>query len=1176
MLLALWGARTFPEGLSKFMVAATTAAASPLSPPAVEAALELLSIALDTPGADAASVSRLADALVNASLAAAVATALGAASTASLASNLLLDTYFASLGVHCDALASSGRLFAPLILNTVGVQCTLPDNSTFSRAPTSAACVACLAIAADPGAGVPTLRSAVQWLNATVASGVGPLHEVNTTTPLVFTFPPTAPSSTCLVPGSPSTPCATLPSAVPPGHSVALNLTDPSSPSWSLSGPLTAGCTRILLNCTAGDDYLYAFLRESQAYPPRVYLSPGHPFDFPTTQCGTSSSGGNSLGSSSQAQVFFGDDCQLWQAGNPYNCSFDAGTQAFVGTGCVPSPVSCACAALPVAWVPVNSGAGVMTVLTADEAGFPALPVQLTRGFLYSVAIAVCASIVGTYLLASGISIYTSKRGVSGLQTHQMGFLVTKDGAWLWALHLHAADDPDAFSPRFVVKPRLGRPGGSAVAVASAIGLPLVRLRSALPDVLWPPHARGASGVAVAVGRPAGMSKAALRATEKEHRLARASMLAIRGLFSRWRSVAPQPHSASEAPASSSSMDSESTDMQLEDMFTGTALMYAHIAITMLMPLDQLLLHEAASARALAKLGMRRLGRWTLRSLRGAFYAMLSSDSSLRSPDGPAWVEAARVWSLVLSQRRDGAWAPDASFAAALSARHVGGPEDEERGEEDDATSCLDVLRTKEQPKTWPCPLTFSPLALLEAAPPGLKRKHALQLQGNGGMPPRGRHRDHRDRRQIPSSAAAPSDDDEDDGRTNDSSASIQPGAAGVADSRALCTWCTLLAVERLAQCDEMPIFEDGSTVVDRAAAYLKRKNFHPAPTAWNFAVRQALDSWAKAEEEAQDAALGSKHVAGARGQRWWTTAVVTLVQCARTHHDTFSAFLAPGGTQMTRVQRGAIAVTAFIAPLAGLALLQGYRGQVCCTDLRTALTCPSNPDLPCRGIAGITCSQLAVVLASVQDTGLAGYACTRFPDPNSASQQTGAASLVAAFASVVTWLVRTAIVTTNRRAADAASGGVQVAERPPWYALLFTRLAAPDRGARIRDWRWRAVREAGSKVENAVVDASLKEPLIERAVLLLTRLAAEPVRVVHRLWRCRLSREEYAIVTQVEANIPAFPLIVGVWALLVFTLLIGLDDMLWYLGDSPLSTFIPSAAVAYAVDQVCAALCCV
>ena len=525
------------------------------------------------------------------------------------------------------------------------------------------------------------------------------------------------------------------------------------------------------------------------------------------------------------------------------------------------------------------------------------------------------------------------------------------------------------------------------------------------------------------------------------------------------------------------------------------------------------------------------------------------------------------MWNLVLSQRRNGSWAPDVSFAAALSARHVG--ESEEAAEDESATSCLPDMGlnrpAKEQPDAWACPLTFSPAALLEAAPPGLKRKHALQLQGHGASaPPRGRTRD---RRQIPSAAAAaPSDDDE---PVDVSSASIVPGAASVGDSRALCTWCTLLAVERLARCVEMPVFEDGSTVVDRAAAYLRRKNFHPAPTAWNFAVRQALDAWAAADEAARAAGMGSRHVAGARGMRWWMTALVSCIQCARTHHDTFSAFLAPGGTQMTRVQRGAIAVTAFIAPLAGLALLQGYRGQVCCTDLRTALSCPSNPDLPCRGVAGVTCSQLAAVLASVQDTGLAGYACNRFPDPNSGSQQINAASLVAGFASAATWVVRAAIVTTNRLAADAASGGVHVTRRPPWYARLLARVAAPDRGARIRDWRWLAVREAGSRVENAVVDASLKEPPLERLVLLLARLAAQPFNAAHRLWRRRLSREEYGIVTQVEVRIPAYPLVVCVWAALVAALLIGLDDMRWYLGDSPFHTFIPSAAVAYAVDQV-------
>jgi hypothetical protein len=93
---------------------------------------------------------------------------------------------------------------------------------------------------------------------------------------------------------------------------------------WAGTGPLYTGCTTQVLDC-------------SQPSPGVVYPNPAAPFDVPAVACADNTS--------TPMLVFLGSTCQLLNASNSYNCTWDNYQQAFVGGGCeiTGDNVQCAC-----------------------------------------------------------------------------------------------------------------------------------------------------------------------------------------------------------------------------------------------------------------------------------------------------------------------------------------------------------------------------------------------------------------------------------------------------------------------------------------------------------------------------------------------------------------------------------------------------------------------------------------------------------------------------------------------------------------------------------------------------------------------------------------------------------------------------------------------------------------
>lgn len=121
--------------------------------------------------------------------------------------------------------------------------------------------------------------------------------------------------------------CATLPNPAPERHTLTWNAdasvgdVDFLGISWSISGPLAAGCSTEVLDCRAA--------------PPgaAVYFNTPFPLTAGRVTCQTV----NGTRTRAVLKIFTGDGCQLYNKNNSLQCYWDAGLQAFEGKGCVVS-----------------------------------------------------------------------------------------------------------------------------------------------------------------------------------------------------------------------------------------------------------------------------------------------------------------------------------------------------------------------------------------------------------------------------------------------------------------------------------------------------------------------------------------------------------------------------------------------------------------------------------------------------------------------------------------------------------------------------------------------------------------------------------------------------------------------------------------------------------------------
>ena len=935
----------------------------------------------------------------------------------------------------------------------------------------------------------------------------------------------------------------------------------------------------------------------------------------------------------------------------------------------------------------------------------PTLPSEATTR-TNIIAVLIAFSVAGIYGVALGRAMRADKlspagnRGVDRFLCPKAGFMPTTDGTWLWSLHLNDGAG-DILLCGMQAQPL--QPRGSALALSLALGLPLVRLRAALPELLW-------------------------------------------------RSTA-FAHDDVEHSQSASSAD----ECHPETLFTGTALVLAYMALTGLVPAEELVAREQAAAMALkTTYGIRHLGRWSLRHLRGAFFLMLSPDGGLRSDEGAVWHAAARGWRLVLSQHRNGSWTPDHSLAFALTAALS---MQQEKTVEHDGSRDSDTAMKYGQS-------TFSADVLLHAAPAWLQRMHGREVRrqrklqqqqaiipswtGTLAPAPDVVHQESvmiaeedateaRDDDAQPDitvvrvdSAAAAQDvdlgnemapsappspppppalspppspppvyfgrDERNDReilRSTDAaaaralrrvlllpsysrvlvlpcsavgaavhalgcnptagygyvptpeqsrrllpavpvrreltcpislppqpssppsppppppllppalpslplpSASLPPielqlpasppgiwfrfdpppsplpvseSSAGslrleCVHTKAMHMWCTLLAARALAQCPVLPLFEDGTTPVDSAWDFLVDGYRRGRAAEMSIqAADAALESWKELQLRTAGVALASPHLKGLRSVRLAGRLTASLLQCLRFRHWTFSALLAPPGGRLFRWQRTALVATLVLVTLSASAQLRASRERACCVDVRTLLKCSADPHTSCGGMTGATCAQLASVMTFVQGSGLVGFSCTRFPDPNSSRDLVASGLMVSAIATFTTALLDRAFAAGNSRSAAMLFARGRLSWPPSWPLVWLSRRLAPDRGAMFRAMRW-GRSGSNSAADRFLIRVAMAPNVLDTMCCLVAYLLAVPFSF-KRAWCCYLPHKQPERAFTI-ATAPRAPLMVALWVLFTVLLVTSLLDIQSDGGRAAMDSFIVGTAAAFALDQL-------
>ena len=169
------------------------------------------------------------------------------------------------------------------------------------------------------------------------------------------------------------------------------------------------------------------------------------------------------------------------------------------------------------------------------------------------------------------------------LQEPRMGFQATEEGAWLWRFHMEP------------ITTDLEAPTGPAVELAKMFGMPLARLRAALPDELLE-HT-----LAETLGRRYGLSASGMEASlETQINLMRrlSSVLgrvSSTGRMSQSRSSEHEGHTP-RAGAKSETMPGLAGARQELELMVGTALVLAFIQVGQLMPVVDLTGRISAAA----------------------------------------------------------------------------------------------------------------------------------------------------------------------------------------------------------------------------------------------------------------------------------------------------------------------------------------------------------------------------------------------------------------------------------------------------------------------------------------------------------------------------------------------------------------------------------------------------
>ena len=543
------------------------------------------------------------------------------------------------------------------------------------------------------------------------------------------------------------------------------------------------------------------------------------------------------------------------------------------------------------------------------------------------------------------------------MKAPEVGFRLAPSGTWLWCFSLEP------------LRGELDAPTGPAVALSALLGIPVVRLRAALPDELltW--------DLATALGRKHVCSPAGFNS----------SLTAIQDLLPPLlggsRPLKAGRSSAASQTGSSSRKSSRQGDLMEE--FVGTALMLAFIQVAQLLPVRELAARVSAASTHFA--GANSPAGRDFGSTQTDFVTLLSPGVLNGERK---WLQRARLFKLILSQHGDGSWDVSSTTAFALEAR----PAVETKLLPRDLKSCLsdlfaasaeasedvgdaDVLHTSDHdspsaaddiglgdarqsteedvpvhdahPHLTDCPVTCPKEALVDCMPRALR---SLKL------------------------AAQP--------------------------TRVWCTMCCIAVLERMNVCwiaGDGDVYEpQEKTIVDSAHEWIAAMaDAHPALAAaledgtvlkaayratalWHRAFEQRVGDLRRAE--AVRAQLSRSHV---------HRAFTNLTRAVATKHSTLAVFLSEPLDGLQRWQMFMIIVTLVFSQLLVNIWMFYAKAVNCCAQVVSLLDSgPDGGNCPaagsCRGFNG-TCADIVQQFTDVPilpdyPAGMADYTCDAFP----------------------------------------------------------------------------------------------------------------------------------------------------------------------------------------------------
>ena len=813
----------------------------------------------------------------------------------------------------------------------------------------------------------------------------------NATTPITFTLPPvpnngTSTQAVCSfydpTSGAYSTSgCIGVPNPGPPGHTLAFvpGYQTPSDASlalaWSITGPLLAGCNTTVIDC-------------SLPHPPVVYPDPRQPLAVPAVSCPVNATKPPVL------RVFYGTSCQLWQPSNPYNCSWNNTLQAFNGTGCVATGSSTKCMCRHLTDFAAGRTPKLTTCSLSDLLSLNPADIVTKLRMLFIVVIVLFGGMNVGAVLGFGRDTRERKRLIQQLQRPEADFMELPGGVWTWTFKQLPLGSP------------IESPAGSAPTIAFLMGIPLIRLRAALPDELY----GDSVSMGEALGRADGLSQQFMDSHKDEHKevtkqyrrtsSARMSQSTPRtSLVGRTSMSGPmllvQAASGGAAPPAGGAPmllsnvlvamplatgqggggDVTTTDGALvefkRERMAGTALVLAFLSVNNTVPVAELTSRKEAASKFFHGVTVPGVDHDFDTLLRLFMGMLIEGNLGLRQ----RWLEKARLWRMVLLQRTDGSWSLSQSLAAGVEAH----------------APCDAIKPPPAKENTRPLLKRF--MAALAIATDGADAEVATEAGGvfDGS-----------------DDADLGRDDDEVLSKTAKELRSDDPlqfskaamrdrlppalaalGQQGVPVSR---VWATLLAMVTL---EEMPICWLASddedpverTVVDAADAYLRAQGEEHFALGellrsgeLHNAARRARKQWIRLMDAKVAAVRKAEVTKALRSVEYVERASARFVLSLMTEHEQFSTFLDESAAIM-RWQRWMVLMTLVCSALLVSIWFYQSRSAQCCAEIRSILNCESATS--CLGFTG-SCADLPSQFSTLQGPFVYGTPPAEYPDLSS------------------------------------------------------------------------------------------------------------------------------------------------------------------------------------------------